>query len=115
MKDRKIESRERLVHIQEAISKIEVFIRGVGKEVFLEDQLVTSAVLFQFSVIGEAIIHVDAALLGHYDYPWHKVRAFRNLISHVYFQIKLEAVWDIIVADLPELKQVIETILKKEF
>ena len=115
MKDKRIDSYERLAHIQEAINKIEVFINDTGKEVFLDDQLISSAVLFQFSVIGEAIIHVDIDLLSKYDYPWHKVRGFRNLISHVYFQIKLDAVWDIIANDLPELKQLIETILKHEF
>jgi len=115
MKDQKFESRERLNHIREAIYQIEVFIQDISKDVFLNDQLVASAVLFQFSVIGEAIIHVDTDLLGSYDYPWHKVRAFRNLISHMYFQIKLEAVWEIIKNDLPALKLIIETILKKEF
>jgi len=112
MKDHRIDSRERIVHIRGAIARIEVFVSDIGKEDFLDNQLVASAVLFQFSVIGEAINHVDANLLSRYNYPWHKVRAFRNLISHVYFQIKLEAVWDLIVNDLPELKQVIELILK---
>ncbi|MBA7531044.1 hypothetical protein ES705_23255 [subsurface metagenome] len=114
MKDQRNESYERLAHIQKAIYKIEVFIRDISKEAFLNDQLVSSAVLFQFSVIGEAVIHVEANLINEYDYPWHKVRAFRNLISHMYFQIKLDAVWDIIVNDLPELKQLIETILKQK-
>ena len=115
MKDKRIESRERLAHIREAIHQIQVFIRDIDKEAFQDHQLVASAVLFQFSVIGEAIIHVDAKVLRRYDYPWHKVRALRNLISHVYFQIKLDAVWEIIENDLPDLKQVIETILKEEF
>jgi uncharacterized protein with HEPN domain len=115
MKDRKIESRERLFHIREAISKIEVFVYDIGKDNFTNDQLVSSAVLFQFSVIGEAISHIDAELLGKYKYPWHKVRLFRNLITHAYFQIKLDAVWNIIENDLPQLKQLIEKILKQEF
>jgi uncharacterized protein with HEPN domain len=67
--------------------------------------------LFQFSVIGEAIIHIESSILDKYDYPWHKVRSFRNLISHEYFNIKLEAVWELIIADLPELKQVIKNML----
>lgn len=115
MKDRRIESRERLVHIREAIGKIEVFVDDIGKDDFTDDQLVSSAVLFQFSVIGEAITHIDVDLLRKFTYPWHKVRSFRNLISHVYFQIKLDAVWEIIENDLPEFKQLIETILKQEF
>ena len=114
MKNKRIDSYERLFHIQEAINMIEAFIREINKEAFLNDQLVVSAVLFQFSVIGEAVVHVEEDLLSKYEYPWHKIRAFRNLISHVYFQIKVDAVWDIIIKDLPELKQVIETILSNE-
>ena len=115
MKDRRVESRERLVHIREAIGKIEVFVDDIGKDDFTNDQLVSSAVLFQFSVIGEAITHINMDLLKKFEYPWHKARSFRNLISHAYFQIKLDAVWDIIENDLPELKQLIETILIQEF
>jgi uncharacterized protein with HEPN domain len=114
MKDPIFESRERFVHIREAISKIEAFVNGLVKNDFTNDQLVSCAVLFQFSVISEAINHVDSEILKRYKYPWHKVRSFRNLISHAYFQIKLDAVWEIIVNDLPELKQMILTILKQD-
>ena len=114
MKDSRKSSYERLIHIQKAILEIESFTRNVTKDDFLNDQLLSSAVLFQFSVIGEAVIHIETSLLGKYKYPWYRVRAFRNLISHEYFQIKLLAVWDIVVKDLPELKEQIEVILKNE-
>ena len=115
MKDSRKESYERLIHIQKAILEIESFTNTVSKNNFLNDLLLSSAVLFQFSVIGDAVIHVETSLLKKYKYPWYRVRAFRNLISHEYFQIKLEAVWDIIINDLPGLKEIVETILKHEF
>ncbi len=61
------------------------------------------------------MIHIDASLLDKYEYPWYKVRAFRNLISHEYFNIKLEAVWEIIDNELARLKQVIEEMVDNEF
>lgn len=115
MKNNKRENFERLTHMQKAVNEIEIFTTNINKIDFLNDRILSSAVLFHFNVIGEALIHVETSLLDKYEYTWHKVRAFRNLISHEYFNIKLEAVWDIIVNDLPELKQVIETILDKEF
>jgi uncharacterized protein with HEPN domain len=115
MKDKNLESRGRIMHIREAIGKIELFVRDVGKDDFMNNQLVSSAVLFQFSVIGEAIAHIEEDILRKFQYPWHKVRSFRNLISHAYFHIKLDAVWHLIESDLPGLKQVIETILEQEF
>jgi uncharacterized protein with HEPN domain len=115
MKDNKQSSLERLKHIRQAINEINSFIPDVDKENFLEDHILQSAVLFQFSVIGEAIAHVEPGILNKDEYTWYKVRAFRNLISHEYFNIKLEAVWNIILKDLPELQQKIDYIIKMEF
>ena len=53
--------------------------------------------------------------LDKYIYPWYKVKSFRNMIAHEYFNIKLPAVWHIIEKDLQELKGVIQTILNNEF
>lgn len=108
-------SYERLSHIQKAINEIKTFTHNINKDEFINNHLLTSAVLFQFSVIGEAVIHIDNDLLDRYEYPWYKVRAFRNLISHEYFQIKLDAVWEIVINDLPELKQIIDKVLNDEF
>jgi len=115
MRDNKRDSYERLFHISKAIIEIEAFTVKKKKLDFLNDNLLSSAVLFQFSVIGEAIIFIEKTLLDKYQYPWYKVRAFRNLISHEYFNIELAAVWEIIEKDLPELKIIINTILNNEF
>ncbi len=115
MRDNRKESFERLIHIQKAISEIEIFTHNSNLVDFLNDSFLSSAVLFQFSVIGEAVIHVEISILDKYNYQWFKVRAFRNLISHEYFQIKLEAVWVIVENDLPKLKHIIENILNNEF
>ena len=82
---------------------------------FCRSNLIDNAVLYQFSVIGEAINHVEDEKLDKYDYPWHKVRSFRNLIAHEYFKIKLIAVWQIVQKDLPKLKEVVNQILSTEF
>ena len=115
MKDYRKDSFERLIHIQKAINDIGTFTFKVSKNDFSNDNFLSSAVLFQFSVIGEAVIHIETLILDKYEYPWYKVRSFRNLISHEYFNIKLSAVWDIIINDLPELKQIIDKILDNEF
>jgi len=107
MKNRKADNKDRLLQINKAISQIEIFVTDIRREEFYNNELISSAVLFQFSVIGEAIKHVSKDLLDEYHYPWYKVRAFRNLISHEYFRIELSAVWEVIDKDLPELKNII--------
>jgi uncharacterized protein with HEPN domain len=76
---------------------IEKYTAGFTETTFESNPLVQDAVLFHFSVIGEAIIHVDKGLLEKIKYPWYKVRSFRNIIAHEYFNIKMSAVWTIII------------------
>jgi uncharacterized protein with HEPN domain len=115
MKDKYLSSRERLIHIQKAISDIEKFLDNNGEKDFTENELLHNAVLMQFIIIGEAINNVEEGILEKYAYPWYKVRAFRNLIAHEYFNIKLSAVWNIIQNELNSLKTMINEILNNEF
>jgi uncharacterized protein with HEPN domain len=115
MKDHRLDSLKRLQHIDEAITAIQNYVSRETKKSFCENTLLHDAVLFQFAIIGEAIIHVDNEIFEKYDYPWYKVRSFRNLIAHEYFNIKLTAVWQIIKMDLPVLKEILNTIVKNEF
>lgn len=103
------------MHILEALDRIYSFTSGYEKERFLSDERVYYACLFQFAVIGEAIINVGDELLGKYDYPWHKVRSFRNFIMHQYHAIDEQVVWDTIKEVLPGFRSIMEDILEKEF
>lgn len=114
-KDSHLESFKRLQHILEAIAEIQKYVLKETATSFCQSGLIHSAVLHQFFVIGEAINHVEDEKLEKYNYPWHKVRSFRNLIAHEYFNIKLNAIWKIIQNDLPKLKEVINQILAKAF
>jgi uncharacterized protein with HEPN domain len=115
MKNKKITNRDRLSHILDSITAIENFIEEYSKTSFLDDKKTIDATLFQFAVIGEAIIHVDEEILDKYEFPWYKVRAFGNFILHEYHAIEDKVIWDTAKKDLPLLKEVIEVILKSEF
>lgn len=115
MRDLHVESQKRLQHIEKAISDIEKYVLNENLVSFCKNDMVHDAVLLQFIIIGEAIINVEEEKLSKHDYPWYKVRSFRNMIAHEYFDIKLPAVWQIIKTDLPVLKKLIQNILKKEY
>ena len=115
MRDKETDSKERIKHILKAISDIESFIENQTKESFLESYVTINATLFQFAVIGEAIVHVDNDILNRYSYPWHRVRGFRNFILHEYHSIEFRIVWEAIYKDLPELKKILKKILENEF
>jgi uncharacterized protein with HEPN domain len=115
MRDSSITGKDRLKHIHKAIVEIETFTKGATRESFLADHILINATLFQFATIGEAIIHIDNEILAKYDYPWYKVRGFRNFILHEYHAIEFRIVWEAINKDLPGLKRKIEQILANEF
>ena len=115
MRDSLITNKERLQHILEAISRINSFIDGQNKESFLNSDVIQNAILFQFAIIGEAVVHIDRELLDKYPYQWHNIRSFRNFILHEYHAIENWIIWETTKNDLPELKQIIDTILDKEF
>ena len=115
MKDPHEESWQRLLHIEKSIETIVQYVKGETSDTFCNKALLHDAVLLQFVIIGEAIIHVENELLNKYDYPWYKVRSFRNMIAYEYFNIKLKAVWLIVETDIPQLKILIKSILEKEF
>lgn len=115
MKDPRGRSKTRLLHISAAIDKISKYTVHLEYKEFLNDSKCIDAVLFQLSIIGEAIIHVENDILEQYEYPWHTVRAQRNVIAHEYFGIKMDKIWSVIKDDLPGLKAAINEILKNEF
>jgi len=115
MRDSSITGKERLIHIQQAIAEIEAFTKDASRESFLKDRVLINATLFQFAIIGEAIIHIDNDMLAKYAYPWHRVRGFRNFILHEYHAIEFRIVWEAINKDLPALKKITEQILADEY
>lgn len=48
------------------------------------------------------------------DVPWAEMYLMRNKISHEYFGIDYEIIWDVATNDLPENKKQIENILLLE-
>ncbi|HLG03496.1 MAG TPA: HepT-like ribonuclease domain-containing protein [Bacteroidia bacterium] len=115
MKDSHLESQKRLQQIEQAICEIEKYVKNETLESFCRENMLHDAVMMQFIIIGEAIIHVEKEKLEKYDYEWYKLKSFRNMIAHEYFEIKLPAVWNIIEGNLAQLKITVQTILRKEF
>jgi uncharacterized protein with HEPN domain len=115
MKSKMPDSKERLIHITTAIDSIKKFCDGKNYDDFITNEMLYGAVLYQFMIIGEAIVNVDTDLLKKYKYPWHLPRSFRNYIAHEYFGIQPEIIWSTIEAELPSFQDIIQQIIKKEF
>jgi uncharacterized protein with HEPN domain len=115
MKKNKPTSQERVEHVLQAIELILRFTQPHDLKSFLQDEKTISACLYQFAIVGEATVNIDHDILEKYSYPWYKIKAFRNFILHEYHGIEMKVVWDAAINFLPEVKEVMEKILREEF
>ena len=107
MKNLAPSSKERIEHILLAINKIQQYTADHTLESFLKDTKTIEACLFNYTIIGEASLLIDKTVLDKIDYPWYKVKSFRNFILHEYHAIKMDVIWDTTNVVIPELKLVI--------
>jgi uncharacterized protein with HEPN domain len=99
------DDRLRLADMLEAIELIEKYARR-GRVAFDEDELIRAWIVHHLEILGEACRGLsDEFRRVHPDELWSDVVSFRNVLAHQYFGIDLEAAWEVVVRDLPELKK----------
>jgi uncharacterized protein with HEPN domain len=99
------DDRLRLADMLEAIRLIEKYAQR-GRSAFDEEELIQAWIVHHLEILGEACRGLsDDFRRAHPDELWSDVASFRNVLAHQYFGIDLEAVWEVVVRDLPELKR----------
>jgi len=105
--------KERLKDILEAIANIERY-AARGQEVFEQDELIQTWILYHLQLIGEAAAQLGRAFhQAHPEIPWPQIVAMRNVLVHEYFGVDLHEVWKTVERDLPSLKRQIEALVKQ--
>ncbi|MBI3321980.1 MAG: DUF86 domain-containing protein [Candidatus Omnitrophica bacterium] len=105
------DDRERLLDIQEAISRIEKY-AAQGRVAFERDELIQNWVLRHLQIIGEAARGLSTEFTTrHPEVPWSKIIGMRNILVHDYFGIDVDAVWAAVEHDLPALARQMQAIL----
>ncbi len=83
-----------LLDIDAAARRITGFVRGFTFEQFVEDERTWSAVLYQISVIGEAVKRLSESFRAqHPSIPWPQMAGMRNKVIHGYDTVDFERVW----------------------
>jgi uncharacterized protein with HEPN domain len=96
-----------------AISRIFEYTADYDYPGFKRDYKTVDAVIRNFEIIGEAAKNIPKEIKEQYpDVPWNEMYSMRNRISHAYFGIDYEIIWDIIKNHLPENKKQIDIISK---
>jgi len=104
--------RQRLLHILEAIAEIESYTNSVDISSFLSNSMMRFACVKQIEIIGEAanFISPETKVLFS-DLEWKQIIGMRHILVHEYFGMDFELIWQVIIKDLPELRQKIEKVL----
>ena len=106
------DDRTYLRHILEAIEKIEKYVESVEFDKFFQNDMMIDAVVREFEIIGEAARNLsDKFQDEHFEIPWYKIKAMRNILIHEYFGVNLKVVWDTCKSDMPTLKIFVEKLL----
>ena len=95
-----------------AMGRIAEYIHGLSLIEFKLDYKTVDAVIRNFEIIGEASKNLPGEFKeNHPEIPWSEMYLLRNKISHEYFGIDYEIIWDVASNYLPGNKKQIEEIL----
>ena len=82
-------------------------------EAFRDDAKTIRAIELNFIIIGEAASGIPEELQdANPEVPWHFMRAMRNRLVHVYFEVDPKLVWDTVKNDIPQLMASLDILLK---
>ncbi len=101
-----------LQDIVTAADRIASYVEGVTRGQFETDQMRLDAVIRNLQIIGEAIKKIPNSIQKKYpNIPWQEIAGLRNRITHVYFDVDINIIRDVVYSELPVLKTQIQEII----
>ncbi|MBD2326946.1 DUF86 domain-containing protein [Alkalinema sp. FACHB-956] len=105
----------RLRHMRDAAVEAIGFIRDRSRSDLEGDRMLTLALVKDIEIIGEAAGRISADLRTRYPHiPWVQMIGMRNRLTHAYFEVDLDIVWEVVTRDLPPLIVELEKIISLE-
>lgn len=103
---------DHLEDILKEIDRVEFFVLGFDREMFLTETKTQYAVVRCLEIIGEATKRIPADLRSKHDnIPWKQMAGMRDKLSHDYFGVDYSVVWETITNELPPLKEKLQALL----
>lgn len=93
------------------IDKIMNYCNNENYNTFISNDMLVEACVFNLSQLGELVGELDKEFREqHSNVPWKQIYGLRNKIVHDYDGVNLQLVWEIISDDIPELREILESI-----
>jgi len=110
--------REFILYLEDmlkSMDRIEEYLSNLDFKKFKQTYLVVDAIIRNFEIIGEASKNIPPNIQEKYpEIPWKKMYGLRNLIAHEYFGIDYELIWEIARKNLPQNRNDLIEIIRKE-
>ena len=91
------------------------FTTGMNQESFAANLKTQYAVLYQITVLGEALRRISSEFQQqHPEIPYREVIGMRNKLVHDYDDVNIPLVWQVIETSIPDLIVVLERIVPLE-
>ena len=98
----------------EYIDKALRYTENCNFQEFSENEEKVDATVFAISQVGELVKNISKETMERYsNIEWIIIKNLRNKIVHDYEGIKLNFIWDIIISDIPKLKNDLIKILQE--
>lgn len=107
--------RVRLHHMLDASQKALQFIQNRSRQDLDQDEMLSLALVRLIEILGEAAKNVSQQTRDQApSIPWRQIAGTRDRLSHAYFEVNLDIIWDIVSTDLPHLVPQLEKLLQDQ-
>jgi uncharacterized protein with HEPN domain len=105
----------RIRHMLDAIKEALAFAKDKSREDLDDSRMLTLAIIKELEIIGEAASKLTPDLkTDHSHIPWADIVGMRNRLTHGYFDVDLDRVWDTVLEDLEPLCKELEKIIDRK-
>ena len=106
---------EYLRHILEEAEFLVSSSAGLDRAKLEADPVLARAFTRSLEIIGEATKKLSADLKRRYpDVEWRKMAGMRDRLTHDYFDVQYDIVWDVVCKKIPALRERISEIIAAE-
>jgi uncharacterized protein with HEPN domain len=104
-----------LADILDSCNKILSFSENLSKSELIADAKTYDAVVRNLEIIGEAAKHIsDDTRKQLPDIQWRKIAGMRDILTHDYFGIDNDILWDIVKNKIPQLQRILNEFLTNQ-
>ncbi len=101
--------------IQKSCTKVLRWTSGLTRAELTTDEMRYDAVMRNLQIIGEAVKNLSQDLRSQYpEVPWQRVTGFRDVVTHAYFGVDDDIVWDVVQNKVPDPLDQVQAILSAE-